>query len=208
MRSRSDDMLLFGRESAGVPEAVHAAAAGAAAHPDAAGPALAQCGDGGRHGGRRGAAADRRLPARGPGPQQEPDLRRSRIFPRYRGHIGATEPETSVAYAVKEIFLTLQGEGAQAGATGRVLPVRRLQSVVRAGRPTAPPRLPILRYRLSSAPTARAAAPMRAARALADAIAAEWGGGRRAPLSSCRHRRRAAAADRRRAARRAACARL
>ena len=40
---------------------------------------------------------------------------------------------TDVAYRVKEIFYTLQGEGAQAGRPGRVLPVRRLQPVDRAG---------------------------------------------------------------------------
>ena len=36
-----------------------------------------------------------------------------------------------MSYAVKEIFLTLQGEGGQAGPRGGVLPLRRLQPVVR-----------------------------------------------------------------------------
>ena len=34
-----------------------------------------------------------------------------------------------MTYTVKEIFYTLQGEGAQRGHAGRVLPLRRLQSV-------------------------------------------------------------------------------
>src|ERR1700761_711051 len=55
--------------------------------PDQAGFALAQCGDGGGHGTWRGAAANRR-PGSG---------------------------DDAVSYAVKEIFLTLQGEGAHAG---------------------------------------------------------------------------------------------
>ena len=33
-------------------------------------------------------------------------------------------------YAVKEIFYTLQGEGAQNGTSRRVLPLYRLQSLV------------------------------------------------------------------------------
>ena len=51
----------FGRESAGVPEAVHRAADARLTHPDAAGFALDQCGDGRRHGIGRGDAADERL---------------------------------------------------------------------------------------------------------------------------------------------------
>ena len=35
-----------------------------------------------------------------------------------------------MSYAVKEIFKTLQGEGAHTRARGRVLPFLRLQSVV------------------------------------------------------------------------------
>ena len=57
---RADDVLLFGRESAGVPEEVHASRRRAPRHPDAARPALAQCRGRRRHGGRRSAAADRR----------------------------------------------------------------------------------------------------------------------------------------------------
>ena len=59
MRSGRSDVLLFGRESAGVPDEVHQAADARLLHPDAGGPALAQRGDGLRDGGRRGAAADR-----------------------------------------------------------------------------------------------------------------------------------------------------
>ena len=55
-----DDVLLFGRESSGVPDAVHAAADARLTIPMRAGPALAQRRDGLRHGGRRGAAADAR----------------------------------------------------------------------------------------------------------------------------------------------------
>ncbi len=58
---RRDDILMFGRESAGVPEAVHAAADARLADPDAAGFALDQCGDGRRHGTGRGHEADGRL---------------------------------------------------------------------------------------------------------------------------------------------------
>ncbi len=49
---RADDILLFGREFAGVPEHVHAAADATAPDPDAAGPALAQCGGSLRYGAR------------------------------------------------------------------------------------------------------------------------------------------------------------
>ena len=63
-----------------------------------------------------------------------------------------------MSYAVKEIFLTLQGEGGQAGRRGGVLPLRRLQPVERARAgprraPSAPSATPT-----SSAWTARAAA--------------------------------------------------
>ena len=54
--------------------------AGAAGHSDAAGPALPQCGDGGRDGARGGAAANRRLSGRG---GRTTRLRRTRNFPRY-----------------------------------------------------------------------------------------------------------------------------
>ena len=57
---RRDDILMFGRESAGVPDAVHAAADARLADPDAAGLALDQCGDGRRHGAGRGHEADGR----------------------------------------------------------------------------------------------------------------------------------------------------
>ena len=87
-RYKPADILLFGRESAGVTDEVVAAADARLVDPHQAGPALAQCGHGGRHGVGRGAAAD---PSR--------DLKRGEL----------------VSYAVKEIFLTLQGEGAHAG---------------------------------------------------------------------------------------------
>ena len=48
--SGDDQVLLFGRESAGVPDAVHAAADARLRIPMRRGPALAQRGDGGRHG--------------------------------------------------------------------------------------------------------------------------------------------------------------
>ena len=59
-RFGSDEVLLFGRELAGVPEAVHAAADVAAAHPDAARFALDQCRNGGRHGSWGSNQADER----------------------------------------------------------------------------------------------------------------------------------------------------
>src|SRR6516225_11344844 len=52
------DVLLFGRESAGVPEAIHAAA-DAASHSDAAGNAFAQCRHGRRARRRRSLKTDR-----------------------------------------------------------------------------------------------------------------------------------------------------
>ena len=52
------DTLLLGRESAGVPESVHARRR-PPAHSHAAGTALAQCGGRGRHGAGRGPAANR-----------------------------------------------------------------------------------------------------------------------------------------------------
>ena len=54
----ADQVLLFGRESAGVPAAVHERADVRLRIPDAARHALAQYCDGGRNGGRRGLAAD------------------------------------------------------------------------------------------------------------------------------------------------------
>ena len=67
MPSGDDQVLLFGRESAGVPEAVHAAADARLRIPMRRRPALAQRGDGGGAGGRRGAAADgRALPQLSP----------------------------------------------------------------------------------------------------------------------------------------------
>ncbi len=57
---RTGDVLLFGRESAGVPEHVHAAADARLTIPMRAGIALAQRGDGRRDGGGRGDAADGR----------------------------------------------------------------------------------------------------------------------------------------------------
>ena len=58
---RADDMLLFGREFAGVPEHVHARRRRPAGDPDAAGLALAQCGGRLRDGAGRGLAADGRV---------------------------------------------------------------------------------------------------------------------------------------------------
>ncbi len=81
------DILLFGRESAGVPDEVAGGGRCPAGDPDQAGFALAQCGDGRGHGIGRGVAANQ---CRNPG-------------------------DDAVSYAVKEIFLTLQGEGAHAG---------------------------------------------------------------------------------------------
>ncbi len=81
------DILLFGRESAGVPDEVARGGRRPAGDPDQAGLALAQCRDGRRHGIGRGVAANRH---------------------QYPG-------DDAVSYAVKEIFLTLQGEGAHAG---------------------------------------------------------------------------------------------
>ena len=57
--TRPDDILLFGRESAGVPQDVHAAADARLAIPMRHGLALAQCRGCRRHGRRRSAAADR-----------------------------------------------------------------------------------------------------------------------------------------------------
>lgn len=63
-RYRGDDTLLFGRESAGVPPEVHAAA-------NAPRPAFAEC-RGRRGDGRwRGAAANRRYYERGSGPREQ-----------------------------------------------------------------------------------------------------------------------------------------
>jgi tRNA (cytidine/uridine-2'-O-)-methyltransferase len=57
-RFRPDDILLFGRESSGVPDAVRRAADARLVIPMRPGPALAQCRDRLRHGGGRGGAAD------------------------------------------------------------------------------------------------------------------------------------------------------
>ena len=88
-----------------------------------------------------------------------------------------------MSYAVKEIFYTLQGEGAQAGRP-RVLPLRRLQPMVRSGKGPGLRGLPFCDTDFvgtdgtgggrSTMPTALAAA----SRALA------WGGRRRRPWSS------------------------
>ena len=83
-----DDILLFGRESAGVPDDVVGGRRRRLVIPIRPGHALAERRHGGGDGAGRGAAADRSA--------------------------YATEG-SSVSYAVKEIFLTLQGEGAHAG---------------------------------------------------------------------------------------------
>ena len=59
----ADDILLLGRESAGVPDAGARRGRCAAAHPAAAGPALAQCGGRRGDGLGRGVAADGGIPA-------------------------------------------------------------------------------------------------------------------------------------------------
>ena len=64
----------------------------------------------------------------------------------------------AMSYAVKEIFLTLQGEGGQAGRAGGVLPLRRLQPVDRARAGPGRRRLHLLRHRLRRHWTGRAAA--------------------------------------------------
>ena len=113
-----------------------------------------------------------------------------------------------MSYAVKEIFYTLQGEGAKAGPAGRVLPLRRLQSLVGPGggpghQPSAASATPT-----SSAPTAPAAAASPTPRALAAAVAAHWPAGA-GGASLCRlHRRRTAASTRRPADRRPPRARV
>ena len=61
---RPGDVLLAGRESAGVPPAVHAARRSAGPRADGAGAARVERGHRARHGARRGAAPDRRLSAR------------------------------------------------------------------------------------------------------------------------------------------------
>ena len=87
-RYSAADILLFGRESAGVPDEVVSRRRRAAGDPDQARLALAQCRGRGGDGIGRGAAANR--------------FRNLRETAR-------------LSYAVKEIFLTLQGEGAHAG---------------------------------------------------------------------------------------------
>ena len=57
---RPDDVLLFGRESAGVPQEVHDAADARLVIPMRPGLRSLNVAHGGRHGGRRSAAADRR----------------------------------------------------------------------------------------------------------------------------------------------------
>ena len=61
-------------------------------------------------------------------------------------------------YAVKEIYYTLQGEGMQTGRARRLLPLRRLQSLVGPRGRTAPAPSAISATPISSAPTGRAAA--------------------------------------------------
>ncbi len=71
---RRDDVLLFGRESAGVPDNVHAAADARLDHSDAGGLALVQCGDGRRHGGGRSDAAGRSNPGAAAGTASRPRI--------------------------------------------------------------------------------------------------------------------------------------
>ena len=102
-----------------------------------------------------------------------------------------------MSYAVKEIFYTLQGEGAQHRAPRRLLPVRRLQPV---DGPRAGPRDRAIcssATPTSSAPTAPAAAGSRPRPSLAAdgrrPLAHRRNG--RSPALRRLHRRRAAAAD-------------
>ena len=104
-----------------------------------------------------------------------------------------------MTYAVKEIFYTLQGEGAQRRTARGVLPLRRLQPLDRARGGPRHARSASSATPTSSAPTAPAAASSRTADDLADAVADTWPRADGAQPAARRvHRRRAAAAARRR----------
>ena len=114
----ASDILLFGRESAGVTDEVVARRRRAAGDPDQAGAALAQCRDGGRDGAWRGAAAD---PFR--------DLRR---FGELRGQGNLSDPA---------------GRRRACRPRGGVLPFRRLQPLERPRAGPRHRDLPVLRHR-------------------------------------------------------------
>ncbi len=110
-------------------------------------------------------------------------------------------------YAVKEIFYTLQGEGANAGSRRRVLPLCRLQSVVRPRAGSRHRRLPVLRHRFRRHRRRRAAASSRPPRISPRRVRRRLDRRRRRPPRRA-DRRRADAAGRCRADRCAACTRL
>ena len=102
-------------------------------------------------------------------------LRRGRR--RRPDRVRARRAGDGMSYAVKEIFYTLQGEGAQRRPAGGVLPLRRLQPVDGREEDRATRRLPVLRHRLRRAPTAPAAASSRRATTLAARGRATLAGG-------------------------------
>ncbi len=121
------------------------------------------------------------------------------------GLSGAPSPSNAMTYAVKEIFYTLQGEGAHSGRPAVFCRFAgcNLWSGLERDRdaPSAASAIPT-----SSAPTARTADASPTAAALVDALQAQWPAARpagRAPVRRL-HRRRAAAAARRAAAGRTA----
>ena len=77
-----------------------------------------------------------------------------------------------MAYAVKEIFLTLQGEGAHAGRPA-VFAASPAAISGRAGSPTGPMRVPILRHRFRR--DRRNAGGRYAGRGAREVIDAQWG---------------------------------
>ena len=81
-----------------------------------------------------------------------------------------------MSYAVKEIFLTLQGEGAHAGRRGGVLPFLRLQSLERPRAGSRAPPSASSATPTSWAPTARWAAVTLPPRRWPIPIAAQWTG--------------------------------
>ena len=82
-----------------------------------------------------------------------------------------------VSYAVKEIFLTLQGEGAHAGRAAVFCRFSGCNLWTGREQDRATRDMPVLRYRLRRH-RRHAGRPLCVAAALADAIAAQWGGGR------------------------------
>ena len=178
-RYKPADILLFGRESAGVTDEVVAAADARLVDPDQARFALAQCRGGGRHGAGRGAAAD-------------PFRQRLK--------------ERRVSYAVKEIFLTLQGEGAHAGRAAVFCRFSgcNLWSGREQDRATATCQFCDTDFVGTDGTLGGRYAT---ADELADTIAAQWTGSQRQPLCGA-DRRRTAVAGGQRPDRGAACARL